>query len=270
MATVTGSATVGGTRYPVTAALTLPTTTPGARPGPSNTGVPAGTVLTPYTGPHTITTAGTVIDSKNITGSLLIRAKNVTIRNCKIHDDMNATAGLFVDDDGSLTITDSEIYNFQIAITYVNWTAIRVNIHDISFDAMKASSNVLLKDSWVHSPVPSADAHWDGVQVQNGVVNTVITGNFIDASGDTNSALFLCPDIGPSTNGPLTVTGNWLSGGNYTVNILDGNNGQYFIRDITFKNNRFVKGGQYGTSYVNVPVAWSGNVWDATGLPVDL
>ena len=32
-----------------------------------NTGVPAGTVLTPYTGPCTITVANTVIDSKIVT-----------------------------------------------------------------------------------------------------------------------------------------------------------------------------------------------------------
>jgi hypothetical protein len=248
------------------------TTTPPsnlAKPGPSNTGVPVGTVLTPYTGPHTITTAGTVIDSKDITGSLSIQAKNVTIRNSKIHDDLSATAGINVEDNGSATITDSEIYNFQVGIVYSNWTAIRINMHDITFDGMKMSSNARLQDSWIHGPKPSSDSHWDGVQVQNGVVNTVITGNFIDASGPgTNSALFLCPDIGPSTNGPLTVTGNWLDGGNYTVFILDGANGKYFISNISVTNNRFGHAAQYGPTDINVPVTWTGNVWDDTGAPL--
>ena len=231
--------------------------------------MPAGTVLTPYTGPQIITTAGTVIDSKNVTGSLIIRAKNVVIRNSKIHDDPSAVAGIYVDDAGSATITDSEIYNFQVAITYANWTAIRVNIHDITFDGMKASSNVRLQNSWVHDPRPSSDAHWDGVQVQDGVTNTVITGNNIDASGDANSALFLCPDLGPSTIGPLTITGNWLNGGNYTVYVLDGANGKYFISNISVTNNRFGHAGRYGPTDVNVPVTWSGNVWDDTGAPVN-
>jgi hypothetical protein len=231
--------------------------------------VPAGTVLTPYTGPRTITTAGTVIDSKDVSGSLTIRAKNVTIRNSKIHDDPNAVAGVFTDG-GSVTITDSEIYNFEVGITYSNWTAIRVNIHDTTFDGMKISSNVRLQDSWVHKPKPSSDAHWDGGQVQNGVTNTVIQGNFIDATGaDTNSALFLCPDLGPSTNGPLTVTGNWLNGGNFTVFILDGNNGRYYISNISVINNRFGRGSYYGPARVNVPVTWSGNVWDDTGKTVN-
>ncbi len=57
----------------------------GCWPGPANTGVPVGTVLTPYTGPCTITVANTVIDSKIISCELLIRADNVTIRNSHIN-----------------------------------------------------------------------------------------------------------------------------------------------------------------------------------------
>jgi hypothetical protein len=255
------------TSTPTPTATSTPASS-GAKPGPSNTGVPAGTALKPYTGPHTITTAGTVIDSKDVTGALVIRAKNVVIRNSKIHDDPQAVAGVYTDG-GSVTITDSEIYNFEVGITYSNWTAIRVNIHDTSSDGMKISSNTRLQDSWVHKPKPSSGAHWDGGQVQNGVTNTVIQGNFIDASGaDTNSALFLCPDLGPSTNGPLTVTRNWLNGGNYTLFILDGANGKYFIRDISVTNNRFGRAGQYGPARVNVPVRWSGNVWDDTGKTI--
>lgn len=226
-------------------------------------------MLTPYTGPRTITTAGTVIDGKNVTGGLVIRAKNVVIRNSKIHDDPGAVAGVYVDDGGSATITDSEIYNFAVGISYSNWTAVGVDIHDITFDGMKIGSNVRLQDSWVHNPRPSSDAHWDGGQVQAGVANTVIQGNNIDASGaDTNSALFLTPDLGPSTSGPLTVTGNWLNGGNFTLCILDGANGKYYISDIAVTNNRFGRGGYYGPANVNVPVTWTGNVWDDTGATV--
>jgi hypothetical protein len=260
---------------PTTTSTPTPSSTPkppssSAKPGPSNTGVPAGTVLTPYTGPRTITTAGTVIDSKDVTGSLNIQAKNVIIRNSKIHDDLSATAGINVQDSGSATITDSEIYNFQVGIVYNNWTAIRINMHDITFDGMKMASNAQLRESWIHNPKPTSDAHWDGVQVQSGVVNTVIQGNFIDATGaSTNSALFLCPDLGPSTNGPLTVTGNWLDGGNYTVFILDGANGKYFISNISVTNNRFGHGGRYGPTDINVPVTWTGNVWDDTGATVN-
>lgn len=249
-----------------------PTTGPssGRRPGPTNTGVPVGTTLTPYTGPHTITTPGTTIDAKDVRGGLVIEAKNVVIRDSKVHDDPAAPAGIYVTDTGSATITDTEIYGFPVGITYGNWTAIRVNMHDLTYDGMKISSNVRLEDSWVHGAKPSADAHWDGGQVQDGVTNTVITGNYIDASSrGTNSALFLTPDLGPSTKGPLTVTGNWLDGGNFTVCVLDGDNGKYFISDIQVTDNRFGRASQYGPANVNVPVTWSGNTWDDTGKPIN-
>ena len=248
-----------------------PTPTPVAsgRPGPSSTGVPDGVALSAYTGPSTITTAGTVIDGKDVRVGLTIRAKNVVIRNSKIHDDLTAVAGVYVEGSGSATITDSEIYNVDLGITYGNWTAVRVDIHDTASDGVKMSSGARLENSWVHSPKPTSGAHWDGVQVQNGVVDAVIQGSYIDARGSgSNSALFLTPDLGPTTNGPLTVRGNWLDGGNFTLYALDGDNGRYFIRNITITGNRFGRGASYGPTYVNVPVTWSGNVWDDTGRTV--
>ena len=53
-------------------------------PDASNTGVPAGTALTAYSGPKTITTDGTVIEGKIITGSLRVTGDNVVIKNCTI------------------------------------------------------------------------------------------------------------------------------------------------------------------------------------------
>ncbi len=53
-------------------------------PGPTTTGVPGGVTLTTYTGPATITTDGTIIDSKYIPFHLVIRAKNVRITRCEI------------------------------------------------------------------------------------------------------------------------------------------------------------------------------------------
>ena len=57
----------------------------GCWPGPQNTGVPVGVVLTTYTGPCTITVANTVIDSKIITCDIDVRATGVVIRRSEIH-----------------------------------------------------------------------------------------------------------------------------------------------------------------------------------------
>ncbi|WP_460794304.1 hypothetical protein, partial [Marisediminicola antarctica] len=53
-------------------------------PDESNTGVPASTVLKPYDGPFTVTTAGTVIDGYDINGTLIIDASDVTIKNSRV------------------------------------------------------------------------------------------------------------------------------------------------------------------------------------------
>ena len=55
-------------------------------PDATTTGVPAGTTLTAYTGPMTITTPGTVIEGKIINGTLRVTAANVTIKNCVIQN----------------------------------------------------------------------------------------------------------------------------------------------------------------------------------------
>ena len=263
-----GAPTPAAASSSITASTSAPSRSD--KPGPTNTGVPAGTALSAYTGPLTITTAGTVIDGKDITGALIVQAKDVVIRRSRIHDDPGAVAGVYVQDSGSATITDSEIFNFQVGITYSNWTGIRVDIHDTTFDGMKIGSNVRLEDSWVHDPRPTADAHWDGGQVQAGITNTVIHHNTIDVSGgDANSALFLTPDLGPSTDGPLTVTDNWLDGGSFTIAVLDGDGGKYFISRITVTGNRFGRGGRYGPANVKVPVTWSSNVWDDSSEAVN-
>ena len=55
-------------------------------PDATTTGVPAGTTLTAYTGPMTITTPGTVIEGKIINGTLRVTAADVTIKNCVVQN----------------------------------------------------------------------------------------------------------------------------------------------------------------------------------------
>ena len=98
----------------------------------------------------------------------------------------------------------------------------------------------------------------------------VIRGNWLDPSNpNANSALFLAPDLGPSSPGPLLIENNTLGGGNYSLYCVDGNNGQYYITSITIRNNRFLSDAGYGPMTVNVPVTASGNVMAATGKSVD-
>ena len=239
----------------------------GGWPDASNTGVPPGVGLTP-SGPMTITTAGTVVDGRDISGGVVVRASNVVIKNSKIHG--NDDYGVYVQS-GSVTIQDSELWGFsETAVGFSNWTGLRLNIHDVKADGVKFGSNVLLQDSWIHHLTPGSGAHADGGQLQFGARNLTIRHNNIDASASrANAALFIAPDQGPSTSGPMLIESNLLNGGNYTLFCVDGNNGDYFISNITIRNNVFGRNHSYGAASVNVPITQSGNTY-TDGTPVRL
>ena len=238
------------------------------RPGASSTGVPAGTTLMP-SGALQITTPNQVIDGLDISGPVTVEAPGVVIKNSHIHG--NDVYGVLVGT-GSVTITDTEISGFENAIAGDSWVATRVNIHNVYGDGVKFGDDVTLQDSWIHDVTPAADAHADGGQLQSGVRNLVIKNNVIDMSSapSANSALFIAPDLGPSTSGPVTIDGNWLDGGNYSLFCVDGNNGQYSVKNISITNNKFGRGAAYGPSRINVPVTQSGNVWADTGAQLVL
>ncbi len=239
------------------------------QPGPSNTGVPDGVSLSP-SGGMTITQANTVIDAKAISGTVTVAAPNVVIRNSRISG--NGTYGVLVRS-GSLTIEDSTISGFENGIAGDGWTARRIEITAVSDDGAKLGDNVTMADSWIHDLTPAAGAHADGMQLQSGVVNVRVEHNTISAYNAStrqngNSALFIAPDLGPSSPGPVVITGNWLDGGNYTVYVLDGDNGRYFIDSISVTNNRFGRNFEYGPLRVNVPATVSGNVFADNGSAV--
>jgi len=138
----------------------------GCFPSAANTGIPAGTSLTNYTGPCTITAANTVIDSKNITCDITITATGVTIKNSKI-----TAYQLEVRQTGSLTITDSELIFASDVTTEglfgYNYTATRLNMRG-GRRQVYCEDTCTLQDSYLHDQMddPSGTAHESGVRVE--------------------------------------------------------------------------------------------------------
>jgi hypothetical protein len=265
-----------GPTDPTTTPPTTPSTTivppapPSAGwPDASNTGVPAGVTLTPSDG-ATVTTPNAVLDALDITGSIDIEAPNVTIKRSRF----TGTGGTFAVNvrSGNVRIEDCEFHgNYDAAaIAYDNWTMVRSEITGMPADGVKLGNHVLFQDNWVHDFDTTAGNHADGGQVQNGVVDTVVRHNNIALTDNQNAALFIGPQLGPSTDGPLTIEDNLLAGGNYTLYVVDGNFGQYFIGNITVRNNVFVRNARYGPVTTNVPVTASGNVFADNGATVGL
>jgi hypothetical protein len=250
-----------------------PVRSAGPRPGPDTTGVPTGTALTPATGGIRVTEPGTVIDALDLRGSVVVAAPDVVIRRSRIVGTPESPYGVFVES-GSVAIYDSEITGFANGIAQDNWSAHRVDLHGMAEDGVKLGSNVTLESSWIHDLTPEPGAHADGAQMQTGVRNVIVRNNVIDATVDGgpggNSAIFLAPDLGPSTEGPVLVRDNYLDGGNYVLYCVDGADGQYTVGNVTIRSNRFGRNFRDGPASVNVPIAEAANVWADTAEPLAL
>jgi thrombospondin type 3 repeat protein len=227
-----------------------------AHPDAGCTGVPAGTTLTP-SGGMTISTAGTVIDGREITGQVVVNAPNVTIRNSRIHSNT-----MWVVDNNStgLVIEDSEIVNRPVAgqnnchngIGNANFTVRRTEITGCE-NSMNIDDpgNVTVVDSWIHdldtegpSYVWGSTPHTDGVQVGEGATNLVFRHNTIDPT----------PGNGGVTSGIIMYTDPGAQNANVWIedNYIDGRGASYAIyaprsqtHDVYINRNRLTRGYDY-------------------------
>ncbi len=205
--TFSGS-TQAPTATPTPTATATPTPTNAAWPNETNTGVPAGTALTPYSGPTTITTPGTVIDAKQIGGSLEIRAAGVTVSRSSI------SGTVTVADGGSLTITDTYIDAGDREGTGLepqNYTATRVHVVGGN-RSMYCADNCTIRDSYVHGQMTdeSGVMHESGIRMEQ---NTTLIHNTIACDAPN-----VPPDAGCSAG--LTGYGDFAP---VRDNLIQGN-----------------------------------------------
>ena len=239
-------------------------------PDASNTGVPSGVTLA-ASGSITASTAGQVIEGKLFNGGqVAVAASNVIIRKCKFAGNGSSSCAVTIRS-GNVTIEDCEFsggYD-DAAVIGANYKLLRCDISGMPSDGLKIGSNVLIEKNWLHDFRPVSGAHGDGAQIQDGVTNVIIRGNHIDCGTGTgfNAALFLCPDFGPNTNGPLMVEDNLLGGGGFTMYCVDGGNGKYRISNITIRNNKFKRNCAIAPSSINVAITKSNNVYADNGAP---
>lgn len=236
------------------------------RPGPDNTGVPKGTVLKP-SGSIQVTTDGAVIEDLDIQGEVQILADNVTIRRCRITSGDYYPIRYFDNDNVGLLVEDTEIIGTSADVTaglsFSNYTARRVNVHG-GADGFKADANVLIEDCWVHDLANGPGQHNDGVQSTGGKGVTI---RHSVLEGASNSAVQTGDEGGVATE-DMTIECSWLYGGNYTLNIRGG--GATKPKNTKVIDNRFGDDAQYGPWVIDDPnPTVTGNVWDATGKPLN-
>jgi len=236
-------------------------------PNASNTGVPAGTVLSAYTGPLTITAAGTVIDGKIINGSLRVSAPDVVIKNSQI----NFKGMWGVDGDGAknLTVQDCDIVGpgssaDSNSAILGSGTFLRNDISKTENGIVLQGGKSVVKANYIHDLLDGGkDPHYDGISVQGGQDDVLIEGNHVTAR-DT-SAIFIKDDFGPIKN--VRVIGNYCDGNPGYQIYSDARGGKGGISGVQIKDNVLKKGGYGYLSIENNSPVISGNM-DLSGKPI--
>jgi hypothetical protein len=240
-------------------------------PGPDNTGVPAGTVLTPYTGKYVITEPDTVIDGKILNDCVEIKARNVTIKRSKIHCKNEGGMIIRIFDelvpDASLVVEDSEITGSGegLGIGFGHYTLRRVNMHDLN-EGPRVSDGAVIEDSWIHGLVFTDEKDHQDILQTTGGTGMIVRHNTLEAFDPSHNEPFNAGFQLGSETAPklanLLVEDNLFTGGNYTVNLRRDTKAE----DVVFRGNVFVQNSRYGTaSNEDLP----GVTWEATNVFLD-
>lgn len=254
---------------------------PSSKPDATNTGVPAGTTLTNYTGPTTVTTAGTVIDGKIITAQLNVNANNVTVKNSKL-----GPGGYWAVKVGD-GVTGTKILNSDIYAPNGAYTGIGISDGVVCGNHIRGyensitiGGNMTIQANYIHAMKGdgSTTPHYDGIEVYSGS-NSKIWGNNIMVNDPNNNWL---GDTGAinitaewSSINNVDVNGNWLGGGSYTLYVRKSSGGGGFTySNIKVTNNRWYGSAPKGFAAFGPmsddggSITTTGNVWDTSGQPL--
>jgi hypothetical protein len=246
-------------------------------PDANCTGVPASVVLSAYTGPTTITTAGTVIDGKNITTPIAVNANNVTIKNSRISSKPPDNKGVITVSSGrtGVLIQDCEVNG---AGTGNNGHGIqgpatvrRCDVSNVENGFVPDTGSVL-EDNYLHG-MKGAKAfdggvpHYDGVQIDGGLSSVIIRHNNIVNDYGQTAAIMMDTYFGSVTN--VTVTQNRLVGGGITLYHIKQDTDGYTMSGNTVTNNYFRGWGYLAAEICVFDVAsWSGNIDESNGTTI--
>ncbi|HVX47411.1 MAG TPA: DUF4082 domain-containing protein [Mycobacteriales bacterium] len=247
-------------------------------PNASNTGVPAGTKLTPH-GSMDITKDGTVVSGLDVTGDITVRANNVVIEKTKVTGgriDLGwSQHGVVIRDvevDGQMKSPSDERVP---AIGSNGYTCIRCNVHgwNSGFDVR---DDVTITDSWAHDIGPANGVHKTALG-SNGSNHVVVRHNVLscEVSG-CSAAIAFYGDFTPVND--ITVDNNLFNTEGSYCSYEGTISGKKYpnATNVTWTNNHYGRkfhqtcgiygpASGWGSGGGNV---WSGNVWDDTNAAI--
>jgi hypothetical protein len=221
-----------------------PTTSPWA----DKTGVPPGLQLTRVDGDIDITEPGTILDSVDVHGQVVVLAPDVIIRNSIIRGDDGGTNGGVIDamaGEANLQVIDSELFAtapspYVNGIMGSNFTLTRVDIHDVIDQVHVVGDNVTITRSWLHDnlhydedPVhDGGPSHDDNVQIQIGRNITIQDSSL---SGAWNAVVQITQDRGEVAD--VTLRNNEVDNGWCSINVAEDKYGS--VSGVTVTDNTF-------------------------------
>lgn len=230
-------------------------------PDESSTGPKKGAVLKPFSGTLVVTKESTVIDGLDIRGEVVIEARNVTIQNSRIVAGQSPQAIHVMDDIDGFVLQDSEIEGRGEVVNAVvgRGTFLRNNIHGVE-NGLNVDGPSLIQGNFIHDMRGSAEAHFDGIEVNGGHDIKILQNTVLNENGQTSAVMLNNYFRGLAD---ITIDGNRLAGGGYTVYLDDRfGGGAVDIGSIRVTRNLLIRG-QWGffAFYGNSPVQ-SGNIFE--------
>jgi hypothetical protein len=245
--------------------------------------------LIPHQGDLIVTQAGSVVSGRLVTGRIIIRAANVTVRDNIVEAGVKATGSTHLIDTSNAAAKNATIEHNTVSSSrhpniYINgigpksYTATANEVFDVvdGFTAADTSVGVspgdavTIRGNYVHdlfyiTPASTHSdnrTHNDGVQIHGGPGTVTIEGNTIDAidsklstnGGGTPSLASIMLNTNPSRYASdVVIRGNWLNGGAYSVNGMGTGGGRVWIESNVFGPTRL-----YNPVALNItkPTTW--------------
>lgn len=247
----------------------------GCWPGPGNTGVPDGIKLKVISGDLTISDPGFVLENTEVLGciTLTVEANNVTIRNVRVKANCSQ---LILNDAGAqgLQVIDSELdgNNFSTSDSGIagrHYSLTRVDIHGTG-DGVKAGSNVLIENSYIHDLHIANDSHNDALQALDADGLVLRHNTAIVKDGATSCVIFSQNANTEWQMRNVHISRNLFAGGAYVIygGYQAGKDDPARASNISITENQistviFPRGGAFGaiTSADPPIVTQRGNVW---------
>jgi hypothetical protein len=249
---------------PRAVADTPPVRVPDGPAGARNTGIAGCPKLTARAAPLTVQDDHAVVENLDISASITVKAKDVTVRCVRIRDG----AGIYplrLDDGERTVVEDVEVDCLgnpaaNAGIMGSSYRLTRVDVHGCE-DGVKVGRDVTIERSYCHHLwTRSGEPHSDCLQLTGcacfTVGHVIIRDNtLLPAPRYATSAIMIKSDMGPIDG--VRVERNHMDEGAYTVYSRDGGFGA--PRNVTFADNRFGRRYHYGVKSIDGRVTWLRN-----------